>query len=167
MRLLATNLLATTALTTVLAQRGGGRGSSAGKDSGSSQQRFSGPDDSCWTAGFDEAFCCDPAFGVSGHPQCWTDEFRFARCCGVFKKDKTLQDVKREAGGGSRNADVGADGEIEYNSDSGGSVTKITTPCDFIIVGAGSGGAALAAKLENTFRVCLIDVREDHFSIVQ
>ncbi len=74
-------------------------------------------------------------FLPSGTPSCWVMGFRYTRCCGVKKKKPYTPSARRSI--------------------------KLSNPCDYIVVGAGSGGATVASRLETAYRVCLVEQNND------
>ena len=99
---------------------------------GSARRKLSGGDQGCWQEGIPEDYCCGEEFGSTGNAQCWTPGYSFSKCCGVEAKDRYIPTSRRPV--------------------------RLSTPCDIVIVGSGSGGATAAATLETAFRVCVVEV---------
>ena len=93
-------------------------------------------DDTCWLDGIPRNFCCDNQYKEAGTPSCWTPGFRYARCCGAKNRGPKYVPPSRRS-------------------------IKLSTPCDYIVVGAGSGGGTVASRLETAFRTCIVEVTND------
>lgn len=85
----------------------------------------------CWGGDFTEKLCCGGRFLISGNPHCWNEEFSHARCCGVKVLPRLVDADERWEGLLARSQPAEPE-EVEV---------------DFVVVGAGSAGSVVAARL--------------------